>query len=60
MNDALVRIIKDRDYHLKQLEENIDKIQRAKEKIESLEKCNEVEQQLIEQYNQIIEIIEKA
>ena len=55
--EALQRIIKDRDYHRKQYEENILKIQDKYEAIEALQKANEREQKLIEEYNQIIELI---
>lgn len=60
MNEALKRITKDRDYHLKQIEENIMKIQQKKESIESLEACNEKELQLVKEYNAILEILEKG
>lgn len=60
MSGALQRIIKDRDYHIRQIEENNIKIQRSKESIQSLEECNVKEQQLVEEYNRIIEILEKG
>lgn len=57
---ALKRIIKDRDYHLKQIEENLLKIQSKYEGIQSLEECNEKERRLVEEYNVIIEKIQKT
>jgi uncharacterized protein with WD repeat len=60
MNEALVRIIKDRDYHMRQLEENLRKIELSKENIQVLEECNIKEMKLIEEYNRIIQLIEKA
>ncbi len=60
MNEALVRIIKDRDYHMIQLEENLRKIELNKENIQVLEECNVKEMKLIEEYTRIIELIEKA
>lgn len=60
MNDALTRIIKDRDYHMRQLEENLRKIELNKENIQVLEECNVKEMKLIEEYTRIIELIEKA
>jgi hypothetical protein len=55
MNEALKRIIKDRDYHMKQIEENLMKIQQKYEAIQSLEESTERERQLVEEYNAIIE-----
>jgi uncharacterized protein YdaL len=60
MNQALTRIIKDRDYHMRQLEENLRKIELNKENIQVLEECNVKEMKLIEEYNRIIQLIEKA
>jgi hypothetical protein len=55
--EALQRIVKDRNYHVKQIEENILKIKDKYEAIESLEKANERESKLVEEYNQIIDLI---
>lgn len=59
MEEALKRIIKDRDYHLKQIEENLLKIQQKYESIQALEESTERERQLVEQFNLIIELIQK-
>lgn len=55
--EALQRIIKDRDYHHKQFEENLLKIRDKYEAIEMLEKANERETKLVEEYNRIIDLI---
>lgn len=58
MQEALKRIVKERNYHQKQVEENNLKIESCRERIKSLEDCNVKEQQLVEEYNRIIEILE--
>ena len=55
--EALQRIIKDREYHIKQIEANLLKIQEKHEAIESLEKATERERKLVEEYNAIIDLI---
>jgi CHAD domain-containing protein len=55
--EALRRIIKDRDYHVKQIEENLMKIQDKLETIEMLEQANKREMKLVEEYEKIIELI---
>lgn len=57
--EALERIIKDRNYHAKQIEENLTKIKDKREAIEGLEKATIREQKLVDEYDQIIELIEK-
>ncbi len=57
---VLERIKKDRDYHLRQIEENNRKMQLAQESIEALKECNIKEQRLVEEYDRIIELIEKG
>lgn len=58
MQEALKRIKKDLKHHVNQIEENILKIKGLKERIKTLEDCNEKEAQLVEEYKSIIKQIE--
>lgn len=57
--EALKRIIKDRDYHLRQIDENLMRIKEKYEAIEVLTTSLEKEKKLVEEYNSIIEMLQK-
>lgn len=54
MNEALRGIQKNRDYHARQLEENNAQIQRHKDSIRILTECNEKEERLVREYDEIL------
>lgn len=56
---ALQRIIKDRDHLMREVNEVIEKIQTYKQTIETLENSILTHSELIHQYNQIIELVQK-
>ena len=58
MQEALKRIIKERNYHNRQIEENLAKIQTKKESIQALEEYTQKEIQIVNEYDEIIALLE--
>lgn len=58
MQEALKRIIKERNYHNRQIEENLAKIQTKKESIASLEEYTKKEVQIVNEYDEIIALLQ--
>lgn len=57
MEGALKQIIKDRDYHLRVIEENLGKIENKKESIRLLEEATKKEAELVKEFNRAIEFL---
>ncbi|WP_243299109.1 hypothetical protein [Bacillus litorisediminis] len=57
MNEAIKEIEKDRDYHLRQFEENKRKIEQYKDSIRILEEANIKEERLLKQFNEVLDKI---
>ncbi|MEK3819643.1 hypothetical protein MKY20_11310 [Cytobacillus sp. FSL W8-0315] len=60
MKSALQRIKEDMNHHIDQISKNNHKIDSYMESIRTLEDCNAKEQQLVEEYEEIIKRIEGA
>jgi len=60
MNYVLDELQKSQKYHLRQLEENVRKIQLSEESIADLKVRNEKHRQAISEIGQFIESLEKA
>lgn len=58
MQEALKRIIKERNYHNRQIEENLEKIQHKKESIQSLEEFTKKEIDIVNEYDEIIALLQ--
>ncbi len=57
VNEAIKEIEKDRDYHLRQFEENKRKIEQYKDSIRILEEANIKEERLLKQFNEVLDKI---
>jgi prefoldin subunit 5 len=60
VNLVLDELIKAQRYHLKQLEENVNKIKFHEEAVVTLKKGNENHRQILEQIGQALDILEKV
>jgi prefoldin subunit 5 len=60
MNLAIDELRRTQKYHLRQLEENLQKIKSYEEAIEVLKKGNEKHRETLEQIGQALEVLEKA
>lgn len=58
MEGALKQIIKDRDYHIRVIEENLAKIEKKKESIQLLEELTKKEAELVKEFNRAIEFLQ--
>lgn len=58
MQEALKRIIKERNYHNRQIEENLAKIQHKKESIQALEEFTKKEIDIVNEYDEIIALLQ--